>query len=81
MNGDILMGAIIRLDKVPSNCRVCIFANDDISYCKLRNSKIIAGDIRSNRMPLCPIINEGKYLSKILSRIGGSKLFKIKSYY
>lgn len=58
------MGAIIRLRKMPDRCSDCPFANDEVSFCRLRNSSIIAGKKRNCRMPTCPLMNEGEYLSR-----------------
>ncbi|MBQ9342818.1 MAG: hypothetical protein IJT99_01340 [Clostridia bacterium] len=56
------MGAILRLNKMPENCRECPLADENKHMCRVRNLKIIAYSERSNRMPLCPLVNEGKYL-------------------
>ena len=66
------MGAIIRLHSMPSKCSECPFAADDVTRCRIRNTNIIAGKQRKNRMPLCPLRNEGEYLSSL------SKNFKLK---
>lgn len=66
------MGAIVKLYKMPKTCRDCPFANKEVDFCRLRNSGIIAGKHRSIRMPLCPLQNEGEYLTgvaKFLRRI------------
>ena len=60
------MGAILRLRKMPESCNECPFADKEVKYCRARNSTIIAGKKRSTRMPLCPLENEGKYLSNII---------------
>lgn len=62
------MGAIIKLDKMPAKCDECPFSNNDTTFCRLRNAKIKAGKTRNSRMPLCPLINEGTYLTKIIGR-------------
>lgn len=71
INGDFYergkkMGAIIRMFKMPEKCSECPFADDEIRFCRLRNSPIIAGKTRDIRMPLCPLINEGEYMSNML---------------
>lgn len=53
------MGAIVRIDKMPGKCSECPFANEERTFCRLRNSRLIAGKSRNVRMPLCPLINEG----------------------
>lgn len=58
------MGAIVRIDKMPVKCSECPFSNKEITICRLRNSKLIEGKRRNTRMPLCPLINEGTYLTK-----------------
>lgn len=63
------MGAIVRIDKMPGKCSECPFANEERTFCRLRNSRLIAGKSRSVRMPLCPLVNEGGYLSKQLRRL------------
>lgn len=63
------MGAILRLDKMPAKCSECPFAYDDMQHCRLRSSSLIAGKTRQNRMPLCPLQNEGKYISSLLQSI------------
>lgn len=60
------MGAILRLRKMPKSCNKCPFADKEVKYCRARKSTIIAGKERSTRMPLCPLENEGKYLSNII---------------
>lgn len=60
------MGAILKLSKMPESCRECIFAEDDVTYCRLRKSQIIAGRERRTRMPLCPLQNEGQYLNQLI---------------
>lgn len=64
------MGAIIRMFKMPGKCSECPFADAEIRFCRLRNSTIIAGKTRDIRMPLCPLINEGEYLTKAIKMIG-----------
>lgn len=59
------MGGIIRLYKMPESCSKCDFSNEDVTFCRLRNSGIIAGKTRDCRMPLCPIKNEGEYLTRM----------------
>lgn len=66
---EVIMGAILRLDKMPTKCSVCPFAYDDVQRCKLRSSSLISGKTRPNRMPLCPLQNEGKYISALLKSI------------
>lgn len=63
------MGAILRLKKMPAKCSECPFAYDDIQRCKLRSSSLIAGKTRQSRMPLCPLQNEGKYVTSLLKSI------------
>lgn len=63
------MGAILRLDKMPAKCSECPFAYDDVKRCQLRTASLIAGKTRPNRMPLCPLQNEGEYLSTLLKSI------------
>lgn len=63
------MGAILRLNKMPAKCNECPFAYDDVQRCRLRSSALIAGKTRRNRMPLCPLQNEGKYISSLLQSI------------
>lgn len=63
------MGAILKLLKMPTSCKECMFAEKDITYCRLRKSNIIAGQQRRTRMPLCPLQNEGAYLTKIIKTI------------
>lgn len=63
------MGAIIRLNKMPENCSSCPFSYDEVRCCKLREARIIAGKTRKRRMPLCPLQNEGEYISKIIKSI------------
>ncbi len=60
------MGAILRLRKMPGCCNKCPFVDKEVKYCRARKSTIIAGKERSTRMPLCPLENEGKYLSNII---------------
>lgn len=60
------MGAILRIKKMPAKCSKCPFADENIKFCRVRNSKIILGKKRSRRMPLCPLINEGEYLTNML---------------
>lgn len=60
------MGAIIRLYSMPSKCSECPFADCDVTHCRLRNAKIIAGKKRLSRMPLCPLRDEGEYLASFL---------------
>lgn len=60
------MGAIVRIGKMPGKCSECPFANEEKTFCRLRNSKLIAGKRRPVRMPLCPLVNEGKYLTEQL---------------
>ena len=62
------MGCIVKLDKMPEHCRVCPFSKNQFNvqgYCRLRDSRIIAYKNRTTRLPLCPLINEGEYLSKV----------------
>lgn len=63
------MGAIIRLYKMPAKCSDCPFAYDDVQRCKIRSASLIDGKTRPNRMPLCPLRNEGEYLSWLLKSI------------
>ena len=63
------MGAIIKLKTMPSKCSECPFSDKEARYCRLRDSMIIAGARRSVRMPLCPLRNEGAYLSDVLKKI------------
>ena len=63
------MGAILRLRKMPERCNECPFADKEVEYCRVRDSEIIAGKERNIRMPLCPLENEGKYLSNIINQI------------
>lgn len=74
------MGAIIRIDKMPGKCSECPFTNKERTFCRLRNSRLIAGKNRNSRMPLCPLINEGEYLSeqfrrlkRLKNKIGGTQ--------
>lgn len=60
------MGAIIQLRKMPEKCRDCPFAEDDVTFCRLRNTRLTFGSHRTDRMPLCPLENEGQYLSRVL---------------
>lgn len=60
------MGAILRLNKMPAKCSECPFAYDNVQRCKLKSGLLIAGKTRTNRMPLCPLRNEGEYLSWLL---------------
>lgn len=60
------MGAIVRIGKMPGKCSECPFANEEKTFCRLRNSKLIAGKRRPVRMPLCPLVNEGEYLTEQL---------------
>lgn len=71
------MGAIVKLNKMPEKCSDCIFANDEITFCRLRNRPIIAGKRRNIRMPLCPLINEGEYLTKQLRLL--ERVTKVRS--
>lgn len=53
--------------KMPEKCGECPFADAEIKFCILRGkSPIIAGKTRDIRMPLCPLINEGAYLTNML---------------
>lgn len=63
------MGAILRLNKMPAKCSECPFAYDDVLRCKLKSGLLIAGKTRHNRMPLCPLQNEGEYISRLLKSI------------
>lgn len=63
------MGAIVRIDKMPEKCNECQFANKEKTFCRLRNTGLIAGKQRPVRMPLCPLVNEGTYLTKQLRKI------------
>lgn len=63
------MGAIVRINKMPGKCSECLFANKEVTFCRLRNTGLIAGKKRPNRMPLCPLVNEGTYLTKQLRQI------------
>lgn len=63
------MGAILRLDRMPAKCSECLFAYDNVRRCKLRSASLIAGQTRQNRMPLCPLQNEGEYISTLLKSI------------
>lgn len=58
------MGAVICLKRMPENCRKCPFANEDKRYCMVRKTRIIAWEFRTNRMPLCPLENEGEYFTR-----------------
>lgn len=60
------MGAIVRIAKMPAKCSECLFANEEVTYCRLRDSRIICGKQRESRMALCPLVNEGDYLTKTL---------------
>ena len=60
------MGAIVRIDRMPAKCGECLFANDEKTYCRLRGSRIIQGKRRTSRMALCPLVNEGAYLTKMI---------------
>lgn len=60
------MGGIVRLDRMPRKCNECPFVNKERTFCRLRNSSLIAGKKRNIRMPLCPIMSEGEYLTKQL---------------
>lgn len=62
------MGAILRLRKMPESCNKCPLADKEVKYCRARKSTIIAGKERSTRMPLCPLENEGKYLSNFVRK-------------
>lgn len=64
-----MMGAIVKLDKMPERCNKCLFANEDITFCRLRNSKLIRGRYRKTRMPLCPLVNEGAYITNQIRAI------------
>lgn len=66
------MGAIIWLRKMPETCRDCPLADKENELCRIRgNSRIIAMKQRSNRMPMCPLENEGKYLTRIAKYLRG----------
>lgn len=82
------MGAILKLSKMPANCRECIFAEDNVTYCRLRKSRIIASQERRTRMPLCPLRNEGQYLNQLIksginlkrwSKMGFKQLFPVET--
>lgn len=59
------MGAILNLKKMPSKCSECYFLDyKDKNYCHARQRHIIMGKTRPNRMPLCPLENEGEYMAR-----------------
>lgn len=60
------MGAIVRINKMPRRCSECPFANAEVTICILRNTRLIDGKQRPNRMPLCPLINEDTYITNQL---------------
>lgn len=58
------MGAVICINKMPENCRKCPFSSEDKRICMVRKVRIIAWEWRDNRMPLCPLENEGEYFTR-----------------
>lgn len=58
------MGAIINLWKMPQKCSECPLADEEVKHCAVKPGGIIAGEKRDCRMPLCPMMSEGEYLSK-----------------
>lgn len=73
------MGAIVRLDKMPENCRECPFASEDKRLCRIRKVHITAWERRKNRMPLCPLVNEGTYLTRTISLLKCRKCQEVKN--
>ena len=67
------MGAILVLKKMPGKCSKCPLANKEVTVCRVRETGITAGLRRETRMPMCPLMNEGEYLSRIIG--GKNDLF------
>lgn len=54
---------------MPEKCNECPFADNGTKFCILRKARIINGKRRTKRMPLCPLINEGEYLTRTIKCI------------